>query len=68
MRLRKDKPMSRLTEPSTASDPLQRSHLNILAADPSHSMLSGLAAIAPRFAMTLVFAGLVQMMFDLISR
>ncbi|MBY5819107.1 hypothetical protein ACCT14_24720 [Rhizobium brockwellii] len=60
--------MSRLTEPSAESDPLQRSHLSTLAADPSHSMLSGLAAIAPRLAMTLAFAGLVQMMFDLISR
>ncbi|TAV73368.1 hypothetical protein ELH73_07525 [Rhizobium leguminosarum] len=68
MRLRKDKPMSRLTELSAESDPLQRSHLSTLAADPSHSMPSGLAAIAPRLAMTLAFAGLVQMMFDLISR
>ncbi|NEH60682.1 hypothetical protein GR198_33795 [Rhizobium leguminosarum] len=68
MRLRKDKPMSRLTEPSAESDPRQRSHISTLAADPSHSILSGLVAITPRLAMTLAFAGLVQMMFDLISR
>ncbi|NKK54001.1 hypothetical protein E0H35_16930 [Rhizobium leguminosarum bv. viciae] len=68
MRLRKDKLMSRLTEPSAEIDPLQRSRIRVLTADPSHPMLSGLAAIAPRLAMTLAFAGLIQMMFDLISR
>ncbi|QND42240.1 hypothetical protein HB770_09720 [Rhizobium leguminosarum bv. viciae] len=60
--------MSRLTEPSAESDPLQRSHLSTLAADPSHPMLSGLAAIAPRLGAAMAFAGLVQMTFNLISR
>ncbi|MBA8836624.1 hypothetical protein ACU8NH_07995 [Rhizobium leguminosarum] len=60
--------MSRLTEPSAEIDPLQRSHLSTLAADPSHPMLSGLTAIAPRLAAAMAFAWLVQMTFNLISR
>ncbi|MCH4547110.1 hypothetical protein MK632_15180 [Rhizobium changzhiense] len=59
--------MSRLTEPSAESDPLQRSHIRALAADPSHPMLSGFAAIAP-LAAAMAIAGLVQMTFNLISR
>lgn len=60
--------MSRLTEPSAESEPLQRSPIRALAADPSHPMFSGLAAIAPRLAVALAFAGVVQMTFHLISR
>ncbi|NKK66146.1 hypothetical protein GFL88_21950 [Rhizobium leguminosarum bv. viciae] len=67
MRLRKDKPMSRLTEPSAEIDPLQRSRIRVLTADPSHPMLSGLAAIAARLAVAMAFAGLVQMTFNFIS-
>ncbi|NYT35110.1 hypothetical protein [Rhizobium sp. WYCCWR 11128] len=60
--------MSRLTEPSAESDQLQRSPIRALAANPSHPMLSGFAAIAPRLAAAMAFAGLVQMTFNLISR
>ncbi len=59
--------MSRLTEPSAEIDPLQRSRIRVLTVDPSHPMLSGLAAIAPRLAVAMVFAGLVQMTFNFIS-
>ncbi|WSH66854.1 hypothetical protein U8Q05_10695 [Rhizobium ruizarguesonis] len=62
MRLRKDKPMC------AEIDPLQRSCIRVLAADPSHPMLSGLAAIAPRLTAAMAFAGSVQMTFNLISR
>ena len=60
--------MSRLTEPSAEIDPLQRSHIRALAADPFHPMLSGLAAIAPRLLVAMASAGLVQMTFNVISR
>ena len=60
--------MSRLTEPSAEIDPLQRSRIRALAADPSHPMLSGLAAITPRLLAAMAFAGLVQMTFNFISR
>ncbi|EJB03146.1 hypothetical protein FHX14_006436 [Rhizobium sp. BK619] len=60
--------MSRLTKPSAEIAPLKRSQIRILTADPSHQILSGLAAIAPRLAVTMAFAGFVQMTFNLISR
>ncbi|MBX4928614.1 hypothetical protein [Rhizobium binae] len=60
--------MSRLTEPSAKIDPLQRSRIRAVAADPSHPIFSGLAAVAPRLLTAMAFAGLVQMTFNFISR
>lgn len=60
--------MSPLTEPSAEIDPLQRSRIRALTADPNHPMFSGFAAIAPRLLTAMAFAGLVQMTFNFISR
>ncbi|WP_454849118.1 hypothetical protein [Rhizobium binxianense] len=61
--------MSRLTDSSLKADPLQRSFAaHAIVADPSSNpMLSGLAAIAPRLALVLAFAGFVQMTLNLIA-
>jgi hypothetical protein len=61
--------MSRLTEFPAPADPLQRRHTaRAIAADPSHPVLSGLVATAPRLAAVMAFAGLVQMTFNALSR
>jgi hypothetical protein len=52
-----------------SADPLQhRTSAHAMIADSSAPMLSGFAGIAPRPAVGMVFAGLVQMTLNFISR
>ena len=61
--------MSRLTDTYAKDDPLQRgASAHAAAADPSHPLLTGLVAVAPRLGAVMAFAGLVQMSFHLISQ
>jgi len=61
--------MSRLTDTNAKTDPLQRSvSAHTAAVDPSHPLLVGLAAVAPRLGVVMAFAGLVQGSSHLISQ
>ena len=61
--------MSRLTDMPAKTDPLQwGERAPAAAADSSHPLFAGLAAVAPRLGAVMAFAGLVQMSFHLISQ
>ena len=61
--------MSRLIESTAISDPLQRASVaRPIVADPSHPMLSGLVAVAPRLGAVMAFAALIQMSLNRLTR